>query len=217
MHLQEDGTYKCECGKVFLTKRALSSHARFCDKYIKETKKISKYLQEDGTYKCECGKIFNNYQSLNGHFSHCKIHRNFVGKGDIPIKCCGKNFRDYSKDELIKISERGAKTIREKFIQVTDHFNINTWTDQEQMINYMMENNVVAFPGIFKGALAVRASDINEEMKRAAAYAIAGVVPEDKLCADFILPNAFDKNIATVVAEAVAEAAVKSGVARITK
>lgn len=78
-------------------------------------------------------------------------------------------------------------------------------------------NNVVAFPGIFKGALAVRASDINEEMKRAAAYAIAGVVPEDKLCADFILPNAFDKNIATVVAEAVAEAAVKSGVARITK
>ncbi len=75
-------------------------------------------------------------------------------------------------------------------------------------------NNVVAFPGIFKGALAVRASDINEEMKRAAAYAIAGVVPEDKLCADFILPNAFDKNIATVVAEAVAEAAVKSGVAR---
>ena len=78
-------------------------------------------------------------------------------------------------------------------------------------------NNVVAFPGIFKGALAVRASDINEEMKRAAAYAIAGVVPEDKLCADFILPNAFDKNIATVVAEAVAEAAVKSGVARIQK
>ncbi len=78
-------------------------------------------------------------------------------------------------------------------------------------------NNVVAFPGIFKGALAVRASDINEEMKRAAAYAIAGVVPEDKLCADFILPNAFDKNIATVVAEAVAEAAVKSGVARLKK
>ncbi|MBQ8827244.1 MAG: NADP-dependent malic enzyme [Oscillospiraceae bacterium] len=78
-------------------------------------------------------------------------------------------------------------------------------------------NNVVAFPGIFKGALAVRASDINEEMKRAAAYAIAGAVPEDKLCADFILPNAFDKNVANVVAEAVADAAVKSGVARINK
>lgn len=76
-------------------------------------------------------------------------------------------------------------------------------------------NNVVAFPGIFKGALAVRAKDINEEMKRAAAYAIAEAVPEDKLCADFILPNAFDKNVAVIVADAVAKAAVESGVARI--
>ena len=55
-------------------------------------------------------------------------------------------------------------------------------------------NNVVAFPGIFKGALAVRARDINEEMKRAAARAIAESVPADKLCADFILPDAFDKS-----------------------
>lgn len=78
-------------------------------------------------------------------------------------------------------------------------------------------NNVVAFPGIFKGALAVRASDINEEMKRAAAYAIAGVVTDEQLCADFILPNAFDKSIATVVADAVAKAAIESGVARISK
>lgn len=78
-------------------------------------------------------------------------------------------------------------------------------------------NNVVAFPGIFKGALAVRASDINEDMKRAAAYAIAEAVPADKLCADFILPNAFDKNVAVIVADAVAKAAVESGVARIKK
>lgn len=78
-------------------------------------------------------------------------------------------------------------------------------------------NNVVAFPGIFKGALAVRASDINEDMKRAAAYAIAAAVPADKLCADFILPNAFDKNVAVVVADAVAKAAVESGVARLKK
>ncbi len=78
-------------------------------------------------------------------------------------------------------------------------------------------NNVVAFPGIFKGALAVRASDINEDMKRAAAYAIAEAVPEDKLCADFILPNAFDKNVAVIVADAVAKAAVESGVARINR
>lgn len=75
-------------------------------------------------------------------------------------------------------------------------------------------NNVVAFPGIFKGALAVRASDINEEMKRAAAYAIALAVPSEKLCADFILPNAFDRRVAMTVADAVAKAAVDSGVAR---
>lgn len=76
-------------------------------------------------------------------------------------------------------------------------------------------NNVVAFPGIFKGALAVRAKDINEEMKRAAARAIAEAVPADKLCADFILPDAFDKSVAEAVAKAVAEAAVQSGVAKI--
>ena len=78
-------------------------------------------------------------------------------------------------------------------------------------------NNVVAFPGIFKGALAVRASDINEEMKRAAAYAIAAAVPADKLTAEFILPNSFDKNVANIVADAVSDAAIKSGVARIKK
>ena len=76
-------------------------------------------------------------------------------------------------------------------------------------------NNVVAFPGIFKGALAVRASDINEEMKLAAARAIADCVSDEQLGVDFILPNAFDRNVSIKVAEAVAEAARESGVARI--
>ena len=76
-------------------------------------------------------------------------------------------------------------------------------------------NNVVAFPGIFKGALAVRASDINENMKLAAAHAIAACVADEDLTVDFILPNAFDRNVSVKVAEAVAEAARKSGVARI--
>ena len=76
-------------------------------------------------------------------------------------------------------------------------------------------NNVVAFPGIFKGALAVRASDINEEMKLAAAHAIAACVADEDLTVDFILPNAFDRNVSVKVAEAVAEAARKSGVERI--
>ena len=75
-------------------------------------------------------------------------------------------------------------------------------------------NNVIAFPGIFKGALAVRASDINEEMKMAAAKAIAGCVPEDKLNAEFILPNSFDRSVPVAVAEAVAKAARETGVAR---
>ncbi len=76
-------------------------------------------------------------------------------------------------------------------------------------------NNVVAFPGIFKGALAVRATDINEEMKMAAAKAIAACVSDDELSPDFILPNAFDRKIPVAVAEAVAQAARESGVARL--
>ena len=75
-------------------------------------------------------------------------------------------------------------------------------------------NNVLAFPGIFRGALDVRASDINEEMKMAASYAIAGLVSDEELCADYIMPKAFDKRVGPAVAAAVAEAARKSGVAR---
>lgn len=76
-------------------------------------------------------------------------------------------------------------------------------------------NNVLAFPGIFRGALDVRAKDINEEMKIAAAYAIAGLVSDSELSAEYILPKAFDERIGPTVAKAVAEAARKSGVARI--
>lgn len=76
-------------------------------------------------------------------------------------------------------------------------------------------NNVVAFPGIFRGALDVRASDINDEMKMAASYAIASMVSDEELNADYILPMAFDERIGKTVAAAVAEAARKSGVARI--
>ena len=76
-------------------------------------------------------------------------------------------------------------------------------------------NNVLCFPGIFRGALDVRASDINDEMKVAAAYAIAGLVSEEELNADYILPAAFDPRVKDAVAAAVAEAARKSGVARI--
>lgn len=76
-------------------------------------------------------------------------------------------------------------------------------------------NNVMAFPGIFRGALDCRASCINEEMKVATSYALASLVSEDELNEEYILPNALDKRIAKVVAEAVIKAAHETGVARI--
>ena len=76
-------------------------------------------------------------------------------------------------------------------------------------------NNVLAFPGIFRGAFDVRASDINEEMKMAAARALAGLISDEELCADYILPKAFDPRVKDAVAKAAAQAARESGVARI--
>ena len=76
-------------------------------------------------------------------------------------------------------------------------------------------NNVLAFPGIFRGTFDVRASEINEEMKMAAANAIAGLISDDELSADYIIPKAFDPRVGKAVADAVAEAARKTGVARI--
>ena len=76
-------------------------------------------------------------------------------------------------------------------------------------------NNVLAFPGIFRGALDVRASDINEEMKIMAAQAIASLVSDDELNPDYIIPKAFDERVGKTVAEFVAKAARESGVARI--
>ena len=76
-------------------------------------------------------------------------------------------------------------------------------------------NNVLAFPGIFRGAFDVRASDINEAMKLAAARALAGLVSPEELSADYIIPRAFDPRVGRTVAAAVAEAARRSGVARL--
>ena len=76
-------------------------------------------------------------------------------------------------------------------------------------------NNVLVFPGVFKGALSVRATEITEEMKRQAAWAIAGIVPEGELNAENIIPSPLNRNVADVVAKAVAETARKEGKARI--
>ena len=77
-------------------------------------------------------------------------------------------------------------------------------------------NNVLVFPGIFRGALDVRASDINDAMQLAAAKAIAGLIGDEELCASYIIPEAFDKRVGRAVAEAVAQAAIASGIARKT-
>lgn len=76
-------------------------------------------------------------------------------------------------------------------------------------------NNVLAFPGVFRGALDVRASDINEEMKIAAAYAIAGIISDEELNEDYVIPGAFDSRVGESVAKAVAKAARETGVARV--
>ena len=76
-------------------------------------------------------------------------------------------------------------------------------------------NNVLAFPGIFRGALDARASDINDAMKIAAAKALAGLISDEELSADYIIPAAFDPRVKDAVASAVAQAARDSGVARI--
>ena len=76
-------------------------------------------------------------------------------------------------------------------------------------------NNVLAFPGIFRGALDVRASDINDDMKIAAAYALSGLVSGSELTSEYVIPAPFDPRVGKAVAKAVAEAARKSGVARI--
>ena len=76
-------------------------------------------------------------------------------------------------------------------------------------------NNVLAFPGIFRGTFDVRASDINDEMKIAAAHALAGLISDEELSADYIIPKAFDPRVGKAVAAAVAEAARRSGVARL--
>ncbi len=76
-------------------------------------------------------------------------------------------------------------------------------------------NNVLAFPGVFRGAFDVRAKDINDEMKIAAAEALAGLITEEELSPDYIIPKAFDKRVGPAVAKAVAEAAKKTGVARL--
>ena len=86
---------------------------------------------------------------------------------------------------------------------------------QRRLSSMVPLNNVLAFPGVFRGAFDVRASDINEEMKLAAARALAELVSDEELTPDYIIPAPFDQRVCPAVAAAVAQAARDSGVARI--
>ena len=83
-----------------------------------------------------------------------------------------------------------------------------------QVVQIIQINNVLVFPGIFKGALTVGAKEITEEMKQKAAYAIALMIPEDQLSCDYILPSPLNHKVADAVAAAVAEEAIEKGIAR---
>lgn len=119
--------------------------------------------------------------------------------------------RSMAKDAIVLAMSNPDPEIRPDLAQAAGARIIGTGrSDYPNQIN-----NVLAFPGIFRGALDARASDINEAMKVAAAYAIAGLIPENELSEENIIPYALDERVAKVVADAVFKAAVDSGVARV--
>lgn len=174
-----------------------------------------------------CGIICDGNEFTNpSHYEIAKITNKNRKKGDLKEAMKGADaFIGVSKPNLV--SEEMVKSMAEKPIifamanptpeimpdkaKAAGAFVVGTGrSDYPNQIN-----NVVAFPGVFKGALAVRAKDINEEMKLAAAYAIAESVPKDRLSPDNILPDPFDREIPKAVARAVAKAAIDSGTARL--
>lgn len=110
-HKINDNLYICDCGKEFKTRTSLNSHARFCDKYIKE-KKQSKY-KHNNLYICECGYTTSNYQSLNAHLSHCDYHHKINNKKKKlrPNEYNhSMNWENKTKEEIKQIYNKRAKT-----------------------------------------------------------------------------------------------------------
>ncbi len=134
----------------------------------------------------------------------------FIGVS-APNVVCGDMIKSMAKDAIVFAMANPVPEIMPDVAKANGAMVVGTGrSDFPNQIN-----NVVAFPGIFRGALDVRARDINDDMKMAASYAIAELVSEDELNCDYILPMAFDKRIGKTVAKAVKDAAIKSGVARI--
>jgi hypothetical protein len=104
--------YTCNCGRQFETQRSLNSHARFCEKYEKISKKTSQYKIDEKIYRCECGKEYDNHQSLNAHFSHCLIHRNGVPtiRKYQHQKGIMHGWEKFSKEEIEEIHSKAGKS-----------------------------------------------------------------------------------------------------------
>lgn len=111
-HKINDNLYICDCGKEFKTRKSLNSHSRFCNKYIKEEKKQSKY-KHNNLYICECGYTTSNYQSLNAHLSHCDYHHKINNK-EKKLRPSeynhSMNWENKTKEEIQQIYNKRAKT-----------------------------------------------------------------------------------------------------------
>lgn len=103
----------CNCGRKFLTRGSLNSHARFCSLYKKKEKPVSKYKSSNGEYICECGKDFINFQSFNAHLSHCDKHHESIGtiRKKRPSEINNSmNWENKSEYEINEIHKRSGKT-----------------------------------------------------------------------------------------------------------
>lgn len=134
-----DKIYQCNCGRCFNSVRSLSSHGRFCDKYIKKLKKVSKYLQ-NGKYVCECGKTFDYYQSFNAHLSHCDIHHQCVGTirhkrpNELNHTMCWEN---KTQTDINEIHKKAGRTLSKN---IKDGKVIPIWKDKHLPDN--MKQNI---------------------------------------------------------------------------
>ncbi|MPM10710.1 NAD-dependent malic enzyme [bioreactor metagenome] len=154
---------------------------------------------------------FTNKENLKGNLADALVNSDvFIGVS-APNLVTKEMALTMNKDSIIFAM---ANPIPEIFPDVAKEAGVKIiGTGRSDFPNQV--NNVLAFPGIFRGSLDVRACDINEDMKIAAAHAIANSVDENHLNFDFILPKAFDLRVQKAVAEAVKNAAIKSGVSRI--
>ena len=130
----------------------------------------------------------------------------------------GREGLNWIKEEMAEVTnlERRAGSLSDMLVGADVFIGVSAKVISTGRSDYPNQiNNVLAFPGIFRGAFDVRASDINEEMKVAAAHALAELISDEELSEDYIIPKAFDHRVGPAVAKAVAEAARRTGAARI--